>query len=277
MKGKIEALIGKIISDLRKCESVIVAYSGGVDSSVVAALAYKALGGKALAVTVDSPLLPYGELANAKHVARHIGIKHLIVKFDELKLPGFSRNPSNRCYICKKARFQLLREIAEQKGFKTITDGTNLDDSKEYRPGITALKEENIYSPLLENRVDKATSRKIASILGLPVANKPSNTCLATRLPYGQEITLEKLNRINLAEAYIKRKLKIEVVRVRDHDGLARIELEKGFLKENLKNYDYKAWLSITKKFKKLGFKYVTLDVESYRSGVFDKALGLKF
>jgi uncharacterized protein len=272
MSGKIKGLIEKITADLKKHESAVIAFSGGVDSSIVAALAHMALGEKALAVTIDSPLLPYGELTDAKRVAKHIGIKHLIVKFNELNLPRFPENPPNRCYICKKARFKLLKEIAENKGFKTVADGTNIDDSKEYRPGIAALKEENIYSPLLEHNVNKYYSRKIASLIGLPTANKPSNTCLATRFPYNHKINLNKLKRVKLAEAYIKRKLNVQILRVRDHNGIARIEIDKNKISSTLNNQ--KIRVDVVRKLKKIGFNHVTLDLEGYQPGIFDKNVG---
>ena len=262
----------KIVRDLKRKESLVVAFSGGVDSSVVAALSYRALKSKTLAVTVNSPLLPSNELQYAKHVARLIGIKHLTVKLNEIELPGFADNKPNRCYICKKARFKLLKEIAEERGFKAVADGTNADDLEEYRPGLLALKEENVYSPLLENNVTKRRSRSLATFLKLPTAGKPSSTCLATRIPYWHKIDLEKLKRVNLAEAYIKRRLGLEnsIIRVRDHDGLARIEISSNALERVLEKRELR---EIAGRLKKIGFKYVALDLEGYRSGVFDETV----
>ena len=264
----IEKLVDKLRKQIMEKESVVVAFSGGVDSSVVTKLAYDALGEKALAVTVDSPLLPHGELVDAKKIAKKIGIKHVILKLNELKLQDFVKNPPNRCYICKKFRFKMIKKMAVEKGFKILMDGTNVDDTYEYRPGLLALKEENVYSPLLENGLGKNLTRKIAKYLKLPVYSKPSNTCLATRFPYGYRLSLEKLKRVDKAESYIKANLGLKIVRVRDHDNLARIEIGKEDYKTLLKNK--KLLEKTVEKIKNLGFRFVTLDLEGYRSGSFD-------
>ena len=268
MKGYSE-ILRRLLEDLQRRGSLLVSFSGGVDSSVVAYLAYKALKDNSLAVTIKSPLTPSGEIEDAKKVAKEIGIKHLIVPFNELKIPGFNGNPPNRCYLCKKARFRFLKKLAAEKGFRTVADGTNLDDLKEYRPGNKALKEEGIYSPLAAHGLGKRQVREIASTIGLSVASKPSNTCLATRFPYGCSLDLESLRRVDLAEAYLKRKFELKKLRVRSHGNLARIEISKdeleGFL-ERLRE----ARKSLIAKFRRLGFTYITLDLEGYRLGSFD-------
>ena len=264
----LKKLVNTLTEEIKKKGSVIVAFSGGVDSSVAAALAYKALKNRALAVTINSPLLSYGEIANAKRVAKEIGIRHLVVKLNELRLKDFVKNPPNRCYICKKFRFKVLKKIAIKKNFNVVMDGTNLDDAGEYRPGLLALKEENIYSPFLEHGLGKMLIRRLAKNLRLSVYNKPSSACLASRFPYWVKLSLDKLKRVDKAESYIKAKLGLNVVRVRDHGELARIEIEKKDYKVFLSNE--KSMDDVISKLRRLGFKFITLDLEGYRSGSFD-------
>ncbi|RLI05321.1 ATP-dependent sacrificial sulfur transferase LarE [Candidatus Bathyarchaeota archaeon] len=267
---KLKKLEEKLVDKLKKKGSILVAFSGGVDSSLVLALAYKALPERTLAVTVDSPLLPLKELEDAKRIAKHIGVEHLIVRLDELKIPEFTKNPPNRCYLCKKFRFKELKKIASRRGLKTIVDGTDANDVKQYRPGLLALKEEGIYSPLLESGIGKDKVRRMAKLLKLPVFDKPSNTCLASRFPYWSELSLDKLKRVDQAESYLKDKFGVKVVRVRDHDSLARIEVGKD---ERKIFFNEKVIEMVTKKLRKLGYRYVTLDLQGYRFGSFDEEL----
>jgi len=262
----------RIIENIRRKGSLIVALSGGVDSSVVTALAYKALEQKSLAVTVSSPLVPSSDLGNATKVAGDIGIDHLILRLDELEIPEFSLNPPNRCYLCKKFRFAKLKELAANRGFEAVADGTNLSDLGEFRPGLKAVKELGIYSPLLEAGLSKKETSRIAELLGLPVAGESHNSCLATRVPYGEELAQPKLKRIDDAEKYIKSVIPVKLLRVRDHDEIARLEVgqeEQRFFRTQ-ETSD-----KITQKLKELGYKFVTLDLEGYRWGSFDeKCLG---
>ncbi len=264
---KLGAKIANIKAALKAKQSMLVAFSGGVDSSVVAALAFQALGKNAIAVTAASETLPPFELENAIEVAKKIGIAHKIVKFSELDVEEFRMNPPERCYYCKKSLLQVLKKVAEKEGLKVIADGTNADDKLAHRPGIKALGEFNVFSPLAELGVSKAEVRAIATKLGLPNADKPSMACIASRFPYGQKITMEKLDRVKKAEAFLM-KLGFRQIRVRDHEGIARIEVlpdeQKGILKNSVK---------IAGEMRKLGYRYITLDLEGYRSGSMDEVL----
>ena len=252
---------------LKKKRSALVAFSGGVDSSVLAALAYRALEERAIAVTADAPTLAPGELDNAKKVAGEIGIKHILIFYDELDEPGFAKNPFDRFYYCKKGLIRELKKIAEQNGIDTIIEGTNYSDLKAHRPGHRAVTEEGIYNPYIEFGVTKEEIREMARKLKLSVADKPSMACLSSRFPYGQMITHEALKRVGEAEVHI-RKIGFEVVRVRDHGGIARIEIMPDKMPKFLEMRG-----AIASEFKKLGFSYVTLDILGFRSGSMDEEL----
>jgi len=256
-----------IVEALKKRGSALIAFSGGVDSSVLAALAYRALGDRALAVTADAPTLAPGELDGAKQVAKEIGIRHLIIFYDELDEPGFAKNPVDRCYYCKKGLIRELKKIAEQYGINTIIEGTNYSDLKAHRPGHRAVTEEGIYNPYIEFGVTKEEIREMARMLDLSVADKPSMACLSSRFPYGQAITHEALKRVGEAEEYL-RKMGFEVVRVRDHGGIARIEILPDEMARLLEMRD-----AVAAELKGLGFTYVTLDFLGFRSGSMDEVL----
>lgn len=266
----LEKKMEEIQNKLKEKGSAIVAFSGGVDSSVVTALAYKALKNKSLAVTVDSPLLPSGELEDARRIAEKIGISHIVIQSNELEIPGFKSNPLNRCYLCKKFRFRKLREMAKERGFQAVIDGTNVSDLGDYRPGLKAIEEEGVYSPLLEAGLSKEDSRSIAKLLNLPTASKPASACLASRIPYQSELALDRLKRVAAAENYIKKAVNVKVIRVRDHGDLARIEIGQD---ERKKFFNEKLLDKITQKLQKLGYRYVTLDLMGYRFGSFDETL----
>lgn len=259
--------IQSILAALAERGSVLVAFSGGVDSSVLAALAFRALGKKAIAVTADSQTLAPGELDCAKTVAKEIGISHTIICYDELGEPGFAENPVDRCYHCKKGLIRELKKIAEEQDIKTIIEGTNISDLKNHRPGNRAVIEEGIYNPFVEFEVTKEEIREIARSLGLSVADKPSMACLSSRFPYGQTITANALKRVGEAENYL-REHGFRVVRVRDHAGIARIEVMPGEMMRFLEMRD-----DVTAEFKMLGFSYVTLDLMGFRSGSMDEVL----
>ena len=263
----IEDKITKIVEALALKGSVLIAFSGGVDSSVLAALAQRALGEQAVAVTADSQTLAPGELECAKEVAREIGIRHKVVFYDELNEPGFSNNPVERCYYCKKGLLRELKKLAVSLGLNTVVEGTNFSDLKGHRPGRRAVEEEGAYNPFVEFEVTKEEIREMARVLGLSVADKPSMACLSSRFPYGQKITEKSLKRVGYAEDFLK-KLGFRVVRVRDHGGIARIEIMPDDMVRFMEIRD-----EVVSEFKKRGFSYITLDLAGFRSGSMDEVL----
>ncbi len=244
---------------------VVIAFSGGVDSSTLAAISHGVLGEKAVAVTAESPTYTPEELTEARNVAKEIGIKLYVVHTDELSNANFSRNPENRCYFCKKALLNRLMKVAGELGFKAVFEGTNFSDLAGHRPGFKAVQEmESVYSPWVDTGFTKEEIRALAGEIGLYVQNKPSLACLASRIPYNERITAEKLNRIAKAEQTIRKLTGAKQLRVRDHNGLARIEVGKD--ERNLFS-SVEIMDKIASDLKRLGFKYVTIDLEGYRTG----------
>lgn len=258
----------KLISKLKEKGSVLVALSGGVDSSTVAKAAKIALGDKAVAVTADSATLPHKELEEAGKIAREIGIKHIVTKVDELRNLNFTRNTKERCYYCKRELIAELKKLALREGLKNIVDGTNADDLKTHRPGIKALREEGVHSPLAEAGLTKNEVKMLAKAMNLPTANKPPMACLASRIPYGSEITEKKLRRIGQAEAAVRSIVKVRQLRVRDHGNIARIEVGSD---DRKMFFDEKIMDRIAEKLRSIGFTYVAFDLEGYRQGSMDE------
>ena len=247
----------------------LIAYSGGIDSTLVAKIAYDVLGDRALAVTAKSPSLLPEELEDAIEQANSIGIAHQIVETHEMDDINYSSNPVNRCYFCKSELHDTLKPLALKLGYLYVIDGVNADDLQDYRPGIQAAKERGARSPLAEIGIAKLEVREIARSLGLSCWNKPAQPCLSSRFPYGEEITIPKLNRVGRAEIYLRR-LGYENVRVRSTADTAKIELPVELIQRFIANTDL---LELTETFRAFGFVYVTIDLEGYRSGKLNQVL----
>jgi uncharacterized protein len=245
-------------------DRAIVALSGGVDSAVVALAAKKALGKGAIAITADYKTLAEEELAAAWRVAREIGIKHKVIEYNELENTSFVKNDTMRCYYCRIELGQHLAEEAKRADILLIVDGTNIDDLTDYRPGIRALRENGVRSPMIELGIGKTEIREIAKSFELSVYDKPSNACLASRIPTGSEVTYEKLQRIENAEIVVKTIFAVKQVRVRDHGDLARIEVGRDELH---KMFDVDKLAILDNKLKELTFKFVSIDVAGYKTG----------
>jgi uncharacterized protein len=261
--GKYEEL--KRYIEAKGKNGVVIAFSGGVDSSTLAAVSHSILGDRVVAVTAESPTYTPEELEEAKNVAKEIGIKLYIVETDELSNENFNKNPENRCYYCKKELLDRLQKVANELGFKAVFEGTNFSDLTDHRPGFKAVKEmENVYSPWVDTRFTKEEIRAIARKIGLSIQNKPPLACLASRIPYHERITAEKLDRIGKAEQVVKKITGVRQLRVRDHNGLARIEVGRN---ERKLFCTVEILDRIVDDLKRIGFKYVTLDLEGYRPG----------
>lgn len=247
-------------------DGAVVAFSGGVDSVTLAAVCREVLGEKVVAVIAKSPAYPAEELDEAKNVAKEIGIKIFTIETQEMSNENFTSNPENRCYYCKKELLTQLLKLTSALGFGVVFEGTNFSDLKEdHRPGFQAVNElSNVYSPWVENKFSKDEIRAIAKKLGLSVQNKPSLACLSSRIPFNEKITTEKLNRIGKAEQTIRQIIQVSQLRVRDHNGLARIEVGKNE-REHLCSVE--VFDKINSSLKQLGFKYVTIDLEGYKTG----------
>ncbi|WP_224333183.1 ATP-dependent sacrificial sulfur transferase LarE [Haloprofundus halobius] len=260
----LDAKVEAVKADLAERDGVVVAFSGGVDSSVVAALAHDALGDDAVACTAKSETLPAEELEDSVRVAEEIGIRHELVSFSELDNPDFVANDGERCYHCRTMRLGKMYETARDLGIDSVCDGTNASDPGEgHRPGLRAVKELEVFSPLLAHDVTKAEVREIADRYGLSVADKPSMACLSSRIPTGLEVTEERLTRVEKAERLL-RTWGFSQFRVRDHDGLARIEVAEPELERAL---DADFVRAAREHLSEVGFDHVTLDLHGYATG----------
>ena len=264
MDDELAAAVDAVRESLAARDGVLVAFSGGVDSAGVAALAHDALGDDAVACTARSETLPAAELDDARRVADEIGIRHETVAFSELDDPAFVANDDDRCYHCRSMRLSKMYETAQEMGIGTVCDGTNAGDPGEgHRPGLRAVEELDVYSPLLDHGLDKPDVRAVADARDLSVADKPSMACLSSRIPTGIDVTEERLSRIERAERLL-RTWGFEQFRVRDHDGLARIEVGEAELERAL---DPEFAAAAREHLSDLGFDHVTLDLSGYRTG----------
>jgi uncharacterized protein len=254
---------------LRGADGLLVAFSGGVDSTFLLKMAHVALGDRAAGVTASSPTAPPGELEAAQELARFIGCRHIVIDSHELDNPSFSQNPVNRCYFCKDEIYRICRRQADQLGISTVADGTNLDDLKDHRPGLKAAKEWRIRHPLVEAGMTKEDIRRHSRDLGLPSWDKPAIACLSSRFPYGTEINVERLKKIGACESVLK-ELRFREFRVRYHDDLVRIEVAA---EEIDRLFDKEIRATIVQRFKEIGFTFVSLDLEGYRTGSMNEAL----
>jgi len=271
MDSLVKAKFVRLQEIFQSMGKVLVAFSGGVDSTLLLKVAQVTLGGNnVLAVTALSPLYPERELAGVKKLIETLGVRHRFIQSNELEIPGFSENPPNRCYYCKNKLFKELLDIAKEEAIPFVVEGSTLDDDKDHRPGRVAIQELEIRSPLKEAMFAKMEIRELSKKLGLPTWDKPSLACLASRFPYGEEITEEALRMVDAAEDFLFG-IGFKQVRVRHYGNLARIEI----LKEEMDRLmDGSLKEKVVKRLREIGYTYVTLDLQGFRSGSMNEVLG---
>ena len=267
-----DAKLDQLESLIARTESLLVAFSAGVDSTFLLKMAYMGLGDRVVALTASSPTAPPGELDAAREFTESLGCRHIILDSHELANPLFSQNPANRCFFCKDELYRICRDQARQLGVDIIADGTNLDDLKDHRPGLKAAKAFGIRHPLVEAEMTKDDIRRYSRALNLPTWDKPSSPCLSSRFPYGTEINLARLQQVAACEIFLK-ELRFREFRVRYHGDLARIEVAPSEIERLM---DKETRESVVQKFKQAGFKYISLDLQGFRTGSLNEALSAK-
>ena len=266
-------LIDRLLEKLRELDGCVVAFSGGVDSAVVAKAAFLALGDQAIAVTAVSPSLASGELENAQNVAAQIGIEHRVLETEEYENASYRQNAPNRCYFCKSELYQRISIQFGDLKIGTIVNGTNLDDLGDYRPGLQAADENHVLSPLVECKISKSDVRDIAKFWELEVWDKPASPCLSSRIAYGEEVTKERLRMVDQAEAWLRAR-GFRELRVRFHKGdLARIEVELSEL-SRFANREFAE--QVDRAFRDFGFRFVTIDLAGFKSGNLNRLINIE-